>query len=343
MEHLISEQWFIDLAEKNIFFIFLTLLISFVLLFKGADWFVEGAASIAYKLKVPPIIIGATIVSIGTTSAEAAVSVMAAFNGQPGLALGNGIGSVICDTGLIFGICCCVTKLPVDKFTLRRQGWVQFLSGTLFAVFCYVLWLINFTYISRAAGIVLISLLVWYIAKTTKWAKEHKDEVKITDLQDLDEVDIKASVKFLISIFMLGLVFVLIGSRVLIGSVTQICIHYGVPESVIAATVVAFGTSLPELSTAIASIVKGHKELLLGNIIGADILNILFVIGAAAVASPLAIPKIFFYLHLPALLVILLLFRIYGFTDRKYFRRWYGVPLLGVYAIYIAVQFLIFS
>ena len=182
MEYLIPDEWFVFLAEKSIWLIFLALLFSFAVLFTGGAWFVVGQTSIAYKLKVPTIIIGATIVSIGTTSAEAAVSVMAAFNGQPGLALGNGIGSVICDTGMIFGICCCITKLPVDKFTLSHQGWIQFLAGVLFAVLCYVLWMLGIFHISRLFGMFLIAALAGYILLSIKWAKKHKDEIKIADL-----------------------------------------------------------------------------------------------------------------------------------------------------------------
>jgi len=337
MEYLIPQWWFEFLAEQGMWLIFAGLLVSFAILFKGADWLVEGASGIATRLNVPKIIIGATIVSVATTSSEATVSVMAAFSGRSGLALGNGIGSVVCDTALIFGLCCCITTVPADKFILKRQGWVQFAAGVCLAVLCYVLWLFGINSLGRSVGVVMLTLLLWYMLISVKWAKQHNAGTGQTETPKV----IMSSLAGLCVMFVFGLSLVLLGSKALIGCVTEICIHYGVPEAVIAATVVAFGTSLPELATALASIIKGHKELLVGNVIGADILNILFVIGASATAAELTIPKVFYYLHLPMLVVILVVFRIYSLasTSKGNFRRWYGVPLLVIYITYVVLQY----
>ena len=135
----------------------------------------------------------------------------------------------------------------------------------------------------------------------------------------------------------MGLVMVIGGAQVMVGSVGELCGRYGVPPDVLAVTLVAFGTSLPELATAIASIVKGHPELLVGNIIGADILNVLFVIGASATAVPLEVPAAFFYLHLPVMMVALVLFRLFVFGRGGRFRRWEGIPLLAVFGGYYAI------
>ncbi len=343
MDNLIPEQLFQFLAVKSIWLIFATFVISLAALAKGADWLVEGASEIAKKLGIPTIIIGATIVSMGTTTPEAAVSVMAAFRGQPGLALGNGIGSVICDTALIFGLCCCITTLPVDKFILCRHGWIQFGAGVLFAGLCYILGFFEISYIGRTVGIILITALVCYMLISIRWARQHNERTGLDERRSAGKEKSSASPAKLASVFLLGLALVIAGSEVLIGSVNQICFRFGVPQAVIAATVVAFGTSLPELSVAIASIVKGHKELLIGNIIGADILNILFVIGASATAARLHIPAIFFSLHFPALVLILLLFRIYALTSQKTFKRWFGIPLLAIYAVYVITQYVIIN
>jgi cation:H+ antiporter len=149
---------------------------------------------------------------------------------------------------------------------------------------------------------------------------------------------------------LIGLVLVIFASRILICAVTEIALRWGVPQVVIAATLVAIGTSLPELVVGITSVVKGHRELLVGNVIGADVLNVLFVIGASATAARLPIvelgaqvPRIFLYLHLPAMVFILALFRLYIFfaVRRGAFRRWFGVPLVAIYVIYVITQFVL--
>jgi cation:H+ antiporter len=136
-----------------------------------------------------------------------------------------------------------------------------------------------------------------------------------------------------------GLLLVVIGARILVPAASEIALRLNVPEDVIAATMVAFGTSLPELMTAIAAIRKGHPEITVGNIVGADVLNVLFVIGAAAAAAPLAIPENFFYFHFPAMLIILFSFRLFISMNKTAFRRWQGGWLLGVYATYIVLQY----
>ena len=137
-----------------------------------------------------------------------------------------------------------------------------------------------------------------------------------------------------------GLVLVIASARMLVPSASAIAVRFGVPDDVIAATMVAFGTSLPELITAVSAIRKGHPEITLGNIVGADVLNCLFVIGAAAAASPLEIPANFFYFHFPAMLIILFSFRLFiSMNGSGTFKRWQGVWLLGVYGVYIYEQF----
>jgi len=137
-----------------------------------------------------------------------------------------------------------------------------------------------------------------------------------------------------------GVFLVILGARTLIPSASEIAIRVGVPDDVIAATMVAFGTSLPELMTAITAIRKGHPEITVGNIVGADVLNCLFVIGAAATAAPLDIPVNFYYFHFPAMLLILYSFRFFISTNRTgYFNKFNGIWLLGIYTVYVAVQY----
>jgi len=312
-----------------------------VLLVFGADKAVGAAAKLAAAVGLSKVIIGATVVSLGTTSPEAAVSVSAAFGGQPGLALGNGVGSIICDTALIFGLCCCLTRLPKDRFVLNRHGWLQFGSGALLTGVALLLWALsgdmNEVEIPRWVGIIFLVLLAGYLYLSVRWSRQHPQMIPAEAATEMkhDHVAGRAVANLLVLLF--GLALVVGGSEFLIGSMKVICVRRGVPDAVIAVTFVALGTSLPELATAITAIVKGHPELLVGNVIGADILNVLFVIGASATAVPLKVDPIFFYFLLPTMMAVLLLLRLYIFIPGDRFRRWQGAPLLAVYAAFVVL------
>jgi cation:H+ antiporter len=337
MDILLSDRWFEFLAAKGIGWIFLSLLLSFLALFKGSNWFVDGAAGAAKNLGIPPIIIGVTIVSLGTTSPEATVSIMAALTGKPGFALGNGIGSIICNTALVFGLSCTFSKIPADRFVFKRQGLVKFISSMSFIALCYFLLLFDYHYIARPFGFILLGALVWYIFKSAKWAKEHRD----AGIIDNDDLNAKKPLVILALIFLAGLFTVIVASRILIASATQICLHFGISENVIAATVVAFGTSVPELATGIASLIKGHKGILLGNIIGANILNVFVVIGGSASVAGLKITPDFYYLHFPFFVVVVALFTFFSAISKNYYSRWFGPIFLTIYITYVLTQYLL--
>lgn len=336
MNYFLPDQWFEFLAAKGIFWIFCSLVVSFIALFKGSDWFVDGAAGVAKKLGIPIIIIGATVVSIGTTSPETTVSIMASFVGKSDLALGNAIGSIICNTALIFGLGCTLAKIPTDSFVFKRQGMVKLFSCMGFILLCYILLIFHHPYISRFYGFILLGILIWYIFISVKWAKQHRQSGII------DAKDIQAQKPFsvLAFVFLAGLILVIVASRVLIASATQICLRFGVPESVIASTIVAFGTSVPELATGMAGLVKGHKEILLGNIIGANILNIFVVIGGSISVAGLNISSDFYRLHFPFFVLVVGLFIIFSAVSKKYYHRIFGLIFLVIYAAYAAIQYL---
>ncbi|MGC9453685.1 MAG: sodium:calcium antiporter [Phycisphaerae bacterium] len=334
---LIPESFFDARAE---WVLWLLSVFGIAVLMFGADRAVGAGAKLAAVLGMSKVIIGATVVSLGTTTPEAVVSVRAAWTGDPGLALGNGVGSIIADTALIFGLCCLLRRLPLDRFVLNRHGWLQLGSGVLLVGLSLALLAvsgdINKVFIPRWAGVGLLILLVVYMFLSVKWARRHPEI-----LEGLD-VEVEAPVKhtagrsicyLLVVCFGLGLVIG--GAEVLIGSVQEICHRRGVPSAVLAVTLVAFGTSLPELATALAAILKGHGDLMVGNIVGADILNVLFVIGASATATPLQVQPYFFYLFFPVMIFVLVLLRIFIFTSGNSFRRWQGVPLLGAYVVFL--------
>jgi len=350
-------EWY---AGGNQFVLILIAVVAMGAVIYGADWLVEGAAGVAGKLGMPKIIIGATIVSLGTTAPEAAVSVLAAFSGNAGLALGNGVGSIIADTGLIFGMGCILVALPADKFVLKRQGWVQFGSALILSVLCWVFFAMKGydATLGWPIGVLFLGMLVAYLAISVKWAKQHTHgEPHLIEGKDGGEVEMDmhddAEDKSLLALFglgLLGLVVVIAAGDGLVGSVSELAMQWGVPDVVIAGTIVAFGTSLPELVVGIQSLRKGHAELLVGNVIGADILNVLFVVGAAAVAAPLSIAydqatdqptTQFVYVALPAMMAMLIYFRfcIFKASKQGHFSKWMGWPLLIGYIAFSVISF----
>jgi cation:H+ antiporter len=321
-------------------YLLIIIVICIALLSKGADWMIDGVVDLAQRTGLPKIVIGATVVSLGTTLPEAFVSVMAAYMGNPGLALGNGVGSIIADTGLIFGLTCVLAAVPVNRFILNRTGWVQVGSATLLVIIAVAI-LLNTPsgsepMLERWVGFFFLVLLGVYLYVTYLWAKQGGDMAHGDDEQD-QQAMLSLGVCWLMVIG--GLLLVVAGARVLVPAASEIAYRFGVPDDVIAATMVAFGTSLPELMTAIAAVRKGHPEITVGNIVGADVLNVLFVIGAAAAAAPLAIPPNFYYFHFPAMLIILYSFRVFISMNKTEFHRWQGVWLLSIYGIYVFLQY----
>ncbi len=319
--------------------LFIIMVVCLIVLCKGADWMIDGVVELAHRTGFPRIVIGATVISLGTTTPEAVVSVMAAWMGNPGLALGNGVGSMIANTGLIFGMTCLLTTVPMNRYILNRTGWVQEGAATLLVAISVVI-LVTMTgkpVLNRWVGFILLFFLSLYMYITYIWAKGiNTDAVEEEKVDDSD----MASLRKCWSLILGGLFCVAVGARILVPCAAEIAKRIGVPDDVIAATLVAFGTSLPELMTAIAAVRKGHPEITVGNIVGANVLNILFVVGGAAAARPLLIPSNFFSLHFPVMLFILYSFRVFVIIDRGgQFRRWQGAWLLGIYLSYLIYQY----
>ncbi len=311
-----------------------------LLLTKGSDWMIDGVVHVARRTGLPSIVIGATVVSLGTTTPEAMVSVMAAWMGNPGLALGNGVGSIIADTGLIFGLSCILSRIPVNRFILNRTGWVQVGVASLLVCLCVIFLSLSDgkPVLHRWVGVFFLVLLMGYMYMTYVWAKQEY-RAGGGGGKELDHFPLMGWAQCW---FMLlgGLLLVIGSARALVPSAAQIAHRFGVPDDVIATTLVALGTSLPELMTAISAVRRGHPEIAVGNVVGADVLNCLFVIGAAAAARPLLIPNNFFVFHFPAMLLILYLFRAFIFINVDgWFKKWQGGCLLGVYLIYLVLQY----
>lgn len=306
---------------------------------KSADWMIDGVVHLARRTGLPRIVIGATVISLGTTMPEAFVSVMAAWMGNPGLALGNGVGSIICDTGLIFGLTAVIAAVPVNHFILNRTGWVQAGAATLLVVVSLILYARTpgQAILPRWIGVVFLALLGVYLYVAYFWAKKGVAAAREGEEEESGPLAGLGKSLFLIAG---GLILVILAARILVPSASELALRIGVPDDVIAATMVALGTSLPELMTAVAAIRRGHPEIAVGNVVGADVLNCLFVIGAAAAARPLEIPSNFYLFHFPAMLLILYSFRIFIAVNKSgNFRRWQGFWLLGIYLAYLVLQY----
>jgi cation:H+ antiporter len=337
------EAWIHSLIEGlPLIALFVIIAVFLATLAKGADILVAEAVTLSVRWGVPTLLIGATIVSLGTTLPEMAVSVMAAVTGRPDLALGNAVGSIICDTGLILGIGALMRPIPLDKRIVNRQGYIQLGSGIMLVLFC-VPWSTPAQMFSTGgnlpqwAGWLFLVLLVLYIWKSISWARS--GEAPQEDVPDADS----APMGMVVLKLTIGIALVIISSKILIPTVELTAIRLNVPNAIIGATLVAFGTSLPELVTVVTAVRRGHGALALGNVIGADILNVLFVAGTAAAVTRggLIADERFFILLFPAMLFLLILFRVAVFVSKDFLPRWAGAVLVAGYVLVTVLSYTI--
>lgn len=308
-----------------------------VLLIKGGDWFVDGATDIAEHFHVPELIIGATVVSLGTTLPEVMVSATSAISGHGEIAYGNAIGSIICNTALIAAITVAVRPTPIDSQALVLPVGFFFTAAIIYCLNTYLT-----GYFGRPIGFVLLVILALYLFFTVRQGLKNPS-------QSQQETETKQERSLGVSVLMLivGAALIAVGAKLLVDNGTLIAQALGVPESVIALTFVALGTSLPELVTAITSLVKGHGSLSLGNVIGANILNLVLVSGVSIVLKPFAIPQsstLFgvnatLVLDIPLMLFVMAFLTLPALLTKKLHRS-QGIILLCVYAGFCALQFI---
>lgn len=325
------------LSSSNLFLVLLIGLAALYFLGKGADYVVDEAVDISLSWGIPKVIVGSTLVSLGTTLPETSVSVAAAINGNPGIALGNAIGSIIANTALIMGIVIIFGKVSLKDKSMKLQSNLMLVFITLLAVATVPFF--DFSKegnVSQIAGFSFVTLLVCYIVFSIRNAKKNKKGEDVSNKQE--------SIKFskFIRLFS-GILIVIISSKVLIPSVQILALRIGIPESVLGATLVALGTSLPELITAIVAVKKKQTELALGNIIGANILNVLFVVGSSASVTPqgLAVPFSFYQIQIPFMFFTVILFKFSMKNSDISIRKKYGCFLLVLYLLYLILSFII--
>ena len=320
----------------------LLFLLGLILLIKGGDWFVDGSVELAHRLHVPELIIGATVVSIGTTLPEVLVSATGAVEGHSGIAYGNAIGSVICNTALISALTFAVRPCTVDGKTYRVPVLFFFAAAALYAGTAYVT-----GYFSRWTGLALLAMFAAYIVYTILNGKKNGPagtETEETDENEPQEMPLWKSILKLVT----GAACIAVGARLLVDNGTVIAESLGVPQSVIALTFVALGTSLPELVTAISALIKGHSALSLGNIVGANLFNLVLVSGLAMTIRPFSIlamenktiggTPVSLIVDIPVMLFVMA-FMTLPALKREKLTRVQGIVLLCIYAAFCVFQF----
>ncbi|MEG0856291.1 MAG: calcium/sodium antiporter [Terrisporobacter sp.] len=263
---------------------FLLLIIGFFFLIKGADLFVEGAASIAKKFNVPAMVIGLTIVAMGTSAPEAAVSITSSLAGQNDMSVANVVGSNFFNILIVLGVSAILAKLPVEKNTIKKDTpFLLLVSGLL------LLFSLNMN-ISRIEALILLVVFVYFLITTVKSAKNINNEpiaeaATTSELEAGEEIAIPKTI--LLSI--IGIVGIVLGGDMVVDSATVIATSFGMSANLVGLTIVAVGTSLPEFVTSVIAVRKGETEIAIGNVIGSNIFNILLVLGLAALISPINI------------------------------------------------------
>ncbi len=318
----------------------LLFIVGLVCLIKGGDWFVDGASAMARKFHLPELLIGATVVSIGTTLPEVMVSTMSALSGHGEIAYGNAIGSVICNTALIAAITIAVKPGPADPKTLRIPVAFFYIAAAIYCVAAYAMG--RFT---RTMGLIMLAVFAAYMVVNVRSMKSGAAAAQSDDKEDEPSEEDVPMPKILL-LLVLGAALIAVGANLLVENGTLIAQALGVPESVIALTFVALGTSLPELVTAITSLAKGHGALSLGNVIGANVFNLVLVSGVSVTLAPFVVPQSAVFmghnsslvLEIPVMLLVMSILTIPTLLRGKLTRA-QGILLLLIYAVFCGIQF----
>ena len=323
-------------------YVFLVLGVLFLI--KGGDWFVDAATGIAKRFHLPELLIGATVVSIGTTLPEVMTSAIGAASGSGAMAYGNAIGSIICNTSLIAALTIAIKPAKADKKSLIFPVCFFFGAAVFYAFNAYV-----FGKFDLWMGIVLLlGFVVYMVMNVINMKKnpsdEEHEEVEISEGEESGKGGLVKDIVMLV----VSAAVIALGAKLLVEGATKVANDLGVPETIISLTIVALGTSLPELVTAVTALMKGHGALSLGNIIGANIFNLVLVSGAAITINPFEVPAEATFLGNNASLIfdIPLMFIVLGIMTiptiiKGKLQRWQGISLLCLYAAYCVLQFVV--
>lgn len=305
------------------------LIAGFVLLIKGADFFVEGSSSAAKKLSIPPIIIGMTIVAMGTSLPETSVSISASLADKNDLSISNAVGSNIFNLMIVAGLCAILCPLPINRDTLKRDFPFSILAAAVLLGFGF------FTgSISRIAGIVLLLLFIFFLYIMVNSAlKARRSGTLISDEEEIKILPVWRCIIYIIG----GIIAIAAGGKMVVEGASDIARSLGMSDNLIGMTIVALGTSLPELVTSVVAARKNEIDMALGNVIGSNVFNILFVLGIAAVISPIGftIQNSIDTIFLIASSLLVLAFCL----PKKKLVRWHGISMVVLYAGYTVYLF----
>lgn len=309
----------------------LLIVLGFVLLIKGADFLVDGASSVAKKFHIPEIVIGLTIVSIGTSMPELFVSTTSALQGSADMSIGNIIGSNICNLLLILGLSAVISPVKFQKSTRNIEIPMCFAITVVFMVLANLGKIISF-----ADSIILLVLFAGFIGYTLYVSKKGQAEAGVSEQEEQNGSMLKNMLLIVIGI--VGLKF---GGDFTVNNAVVIAQTLGISEKVIGLTILAIGTSLPELVTSVVAAVKGNDDIAIGNIIGSNIFNMLMIIGVTAFITPLAY-NVTYNVQLIILLFALILLEVFAFTKPKdNMTRSNGIVYVALYAVYMIMLFII--
>ncbi|PIC69340.1 sodium:proton exchanger [Sporosarcina sp. P18a] len=308
---------------------YILLIIGFILLIKGADYFVDGSSNIARLLQIPPILIGLTIVALGTSSPEATVSIIAAMGGNADVAVGNVVGSNIFNITIVVGIAAFLFPLKVQSETIRKEIPFTLLAGIVMLVLMSDMALQGFSsnVLTRSDGMIFLlflSIFMYYVIELGLRSRQNSTLTQATE-----------NVKWGKNIFitLVGLAAIIFGGDLVVDHATKIAYSLGMSETLVGLTIIAIGTSLPELVTSISAALKKESEIALGNIVGSNIFNILFVLGASSVITPIAVnDKVF--IDVVIMLVLTLVLLLFARTGFKIGKR-EGLMLAVAYVVYL--------
>ena len=315
--------------------------VGLVLLIKGGDWFVDGATGIAKRFNLPDIVVGATVVSIGTTLPEVMVSTTGALAGSGAMAYGNAIGSIICNTALIAAISITCNPGPVNVKSMRTPAIFFFCSSAIYCLAAYGLGTFP-----RWMGFVMLTIFVCYMVLTVRNGLKNPD----SSAEEEEEESKPKSLWQELLLLVIGAAVIAVGADLLVEHGQIIAIGLGVPETVVALLFVALGTSLPELVTTITSLKKGRASLGVGNVIGANVFNLVLVSGVAVSLAPFDVPvenellntglNLSLVFDIPVMLLVMSLM-IFPALAKKKLGRWQGIALLCIYAAFCVCQFVL--
>lgn len=297
------------------------LIVGFVLLIKGSDFFVDGSSNIASILKIPTLIVGLTIVAFGTSAPEAAVSITSSLSGNNALAVSNVIGSNLFNMMLIIGLCALLRELKIGRDVLNKDLPFLVVITAILSGFIIIGWSI-----SRVEGIILFLLIIGYVSYLVYSAKKTKE----AQIVEKPKMGLLRSIIYIIG----GMAGIIIGADFVVDSASYIAMAFGMSETLVGLTIVAIGTSLPELVTSLTALKKEENQLIIGNVIGSNIFNILFVLGASSIISPITInPNMI--VDIALMLGVTILFFIFGKTQDKYDKK-EGFILVALFIAYMA-------